>query len=88
MLLYHRQGDMLRFKIESMTNYELREVMVGLWARMSPDDRLEHILELASYQKDPNGFLSQVASSISRGVAGENAVDLREVAVRLTKELP
>lgn len=88
MLFYHRQGDQLRFKLESMTNHELREIMVGLWARLEPADRLDHIFELSSYHTDPKGYLSQVASAISRGVAGENAVDLAEAARRYTKELP
>ena len=88
MLLYHRQGDRLRFKTENMTNHELREIMVGIWARLEPADRADHIRELQSYSTDPDGFLSQVASAISRGIAGENAVDLADVAKRLTRELP
>jgi hypothetical protein len=88
LLLYHRQGDLLRLKTESMTNHELRELMVGIWARLDSADRADHIRELQSYQNDQDGFLSQVASSISRGVAGENAVNLADVAKRLTRELP
>jgi hypothetical protein len=88
LLFYHRQGDTLRFKTEGMTNHELRELMVGIWAGLEKEDRGDHILELMSYQTDPDGFLSQVASSISRGVAGENAIPLADVAKRLTRELP
>lgn len=83
MLLYHRQGDRLRFKLASMTNVELREVMVGIWARLSAADRADHIRELQSYQTDRDGWLSDVASSIARGVAGENALDLKD-ALRFT----
>lgn len=88
MLLYHRQGDRLRFKTESMTNHEMRELMVGMWARLDEADREDHIRELTSYQNDPNGFLSSVASAIARGVSGENAMDLKDVANMVWKELP
>jgi hypothetical protein len=88
MLLYHRQGDLLRFKTERMTNYEVRELMVGLWARLDAADRADHIRELESYQTDEDGWLSHVASGISRGVAGENAINLAAVAKRLTRDLP
>ena len=71
-----------------MTNHELRELMVGMWARLDAADRADHIRELTSYHTDPNGFLSSVASAIARGVAGENAVELKDVASMIWKELP
>jgi hypothetical protein len=80
MLLYHRQGDRLRFKTENMTNHELRELMLGLWARLDPDDRTDHIKALQHYDSEPESFFSAVAGAISRGVAGENAVNLADVA--------
>lgn len=88
MLLYHRQGDRLRFKTESMTNYELRELMVGIWARLSPEDRADHIRELQSYNTDNDSWISDVASGIARGVAGENAINLADVARFAFKDLP
>lgn len=88
MLLYHRQDDRLRFKTENMTNHEMRELAVGIWARLAPKDRADHIAELQSYNTDAEGWLSQIASAISRAVAGENAVNLRDMAVKFTKDLP
>jgi DNA-binding MarR family transcriptional regulator len=67
---------------------ELRELMVGIWARLEHADRVDHIRELQSYQTDREGWLSDVASAISRGVAGENAVNLADVARQYTRDLP
>lgn len=88
MLLYHRQGERLRFKIESMTTLELRELMIGIWARLPHEHRADHIRELQSYNTDKDSWLSDVAGSIARGVAGENAIDLRDVLRFRHEDLP
>lgn len=80
LLLYHRQGERLHLKFEHMTNHEMRELMVGLWARLGTEDRAEHIAELTHYNSLGGSFLSDVAGSIARGVAGENAINLADVA--------
>lgn len=88
MLLYHRQGAKVRLTLESMTNHELREILVGLWARLDVDDREDHIRELQSYQTDDEGWLSAVAGEIARGVAGENAIDLSHALPFRHEDLP
>lgn len=87
LLLYHRQGDALRFKTESMTNHELREIMVGMWARLDAEDREDFIKEITEYNENPDSFLSSVSSAIARGVAGENAFNFRDVKIMAWKEL-
>lgn len=69
-LLYHRQGEMVRLTLTSLTNHELREVLVGLWARLEPADREDHIAELRSYNTDSTSWLSDLASTIARAVSG------------------
>lgn len=66
-LLYERRDDLVRLKLEDMTNHEIREVMVGLWSRLDADDRADHILELTHYLTDPDSYLSPVAKAIATG---------------------
>jgi len=57
-----------------MTNHELREILIGYWARLDPDDREDFISELIHYHdllgapdKYPDRFLSRIADAIKRG---------------------
>lgn len=62
---YERNGANLRIVVsKGMTNHELREVLVGLWATLEDDDKVDHIKELTHYQFDAGSFLSPLASSI------------------------
>jgi hypothetical protein len=79
MLLYERRGDMLRYNTTGMTNHELRELMVGIWSRLSAADRADHIKELQHYQEDGGATLSQVASAINQGTDNPNAINLGDV---------
>ena len=72
-VLYERMGDGrgLRVALRGLTNHELREVLVGLWATLDQADRVDHIGELAHYRdalahpdRYPDRFLSPLAEAI------------------------
>lgn len=73
---YERRGDLVRLTLQKLTNHELREVLVGLWARMDAADREDHIRELTSYQNDDGSWLSPVASVIATPEVHSGFVDL------------
>jgi hypothetical protein len=80
---YQRRGDVLRLTLRQNTNHELREVLVGLWARLEPADRRDHLRELTHYaeyldapERYPDRSLSPIAEAIRRGPDGDSAIDL------------
>lgn len=86
LIRYDRRGDLIRVTLTSLTNHELREVLIGLWARLDAADRAAHINELLYYapmltspEKYPNRFLSRVALAIKEGPEGERAIDLKKI---------
>ncbi len=85
---YERQDDLIRLTIKNASNHELREVLVGLWARLSSEDRIDHIRELYSYQDDPVSWLSPVAAAIAKGESGESTIDLSALIERGEKVRP
>lgn len=74
---YEREQDMLRLTLSNLQNHELREIMVGLWARLDPADREDHIKELTEYQTNPVSWMSPVASAIARPEVHSGYIDLR-----------
>ena len=74
-LCYMRQENMVRIRLHSMTNHELREVLVGIWSRLDQSDRLDHINELVHYCHS-DSRLSPVAQAIRDAEPGENAIDI------------
>jgi hypothetical protein len=75
-ILYRREGDWLRFATQNQTNHEMREVMVGMWARLSKADRDDHIRELQHYNTEPEMHLSPVASVIATADTSGMAIHL------------
>lgn len=65
-LVYERQGDLLRLKLRGMTNHEVRQIIVGLWLRLTPADRAGTIAELRHYLQ-PGSSPSPVARAIATG---------------------
>lgn len=62
---YQREHFALRLTIRSMTNHEIREVLIGLWSRLDPDDQLDHIKELTVYlANEPGTYISGIAAQI------------------------
>ena len=89
LIRYHRCGRLLRLDIStSLTDGELREILVGLWARLGPDDREAHMQDLLWFHSDPEGFLSQRASAVARALMGDQVVSLDAVAPMFHAELP
>jgi len=55
----------MRLTIRGMNNHEIREILVGLWARLDREDRADHTAELQHYlADDPGTFLSGIAAQI------------------------
>lgn len=79
---YERQDDLIRLTIKNASNHEIREVMVGLWYRLDPADRADHIRELSHYQNDRDAWPSPVASAIAIGDSGESSIDLKAMIER------
>lgn len=73
---YERDGENMRLTLKNVTNHELREVLVGLWGRMSPADRADHIRELTVYHNETDSWVSPVAAGIM--LAGEGIMNERE----------
>lgn len=63
-LRYERLDNLTRVTMENLSNHELREILVGFWARLAPEDRAEHIRELTEYHTNPRSWLSPVAQAI------------------------
>ena len=62
---YQREHLSLRLTLRSLSNHEIREILVGLWARLDRDDQVDHIGELQHYLKnEPGTFLSGIAAQI------------------------
>lgn len=62
---YQREHLTLRLTLRSLSNHEIREILVGLWSRLDRADQLDHIKELIHYQDNkPGTFLSGIAAQI------------------------
>jgi hypothetical protein len=46
---YKREGDTVWIAIRGMTNWEMRDFIVGMWLRLDLDDRIDHIKALQHY---------------------------------------
>lgn len=60
---YQREHLTLRLTTRSLSNHELREILVGLWLRLDPADRIDHIAELQHYLdlgSRPSGIAQQI----------------------------
>jgi len=70
---YERLDELVRLTFKNVDTRELRQVLVGIWARLDSDDRRDHILELVHYQTDDKSYLSGIATAV-RSNAGEDGV--------------
>jgi len=62
---YQREHLTLRLTTRNLNNHEIREICVGLWARMDKDDQADHIKELQHYfENAPGTHLSGIAQEI------------------------
>jgi hypothetical protein len=60
---YQREHFSLRLTLRSLNNHEIREILIGLWARLPSDDQVDHIAELQHYL-EPDSRLSGIAADI------------------------
>ena len=77
LLLYQRQGDHVRVKLDGMTNHELRTVLIGLWLRLDAEDAADFVKEIIHYADDPDSVLPPLARAIAIG-EGRNPVDIAQ----------
>lgn len=66
---YRRAGDVARIQTRSMTNHEIRNVLIGMWLSMDEDDRRDHVAELSHYLEPgsrPPGVALEIAEAILR----------------------
>jgi hypothetical protein len=75
-IAYRRQGDAVHLILRGLTNHEIREFLVGLWATLDEADRADHLRELDHYapllrRPDlyPDRHLSKLSEAIRRTVA-------------------
>jgi hypothetical protein len=62
---YQREHLTLRLTLRSLSNHEIREILVGLWSRLTPEDQADHIAELQHYfGGKPGTHLSGIAAQI------------------------
>ena len=62
---YQREHLSLRLTLRSLNNHEIREILVGLWSRLEPEDQADHIAELQHYfGGKPGTRLSGIAMQI------------------------
>lgn len=48
-VLYERDADKIVISLRGMTNHEIRDFMVGLWARLDRDDQVDFVESLRHY---------------------------------------
>lgn len=60
---YQREHLTLRITLRGLSNHEIREILIGLWARLDRGDQVDHIKELIHYQ-NANSRLSGIAEQI------------------------
>lgn len=72
-LIYERDGEILHFKMQNLSNHEVMEIMLGLLARMRQQDRedfYEAIIHYAKFMKNPERhpdvFLSPIAAAVAQ----------------------
>lgn len=62
---YQREHLTLRLTLRSLSNHEIREILVGLWSRLDKADQADHIAELQHYfESKPGTYLSGIAAQI------------------------
>jgi hypothetical protein len=66
---YRRAGGVARIQTRSLTNHELRSILIGMWLSLDEDDRRDHVAELSHYLEPgsrPPGVAVEIAASIAR----------------------
>src|SRR5262249_11891317 len=64
---YHRIGNVLHVVTKSVTNHEMRNILIGFWLTLDEADRRDHIKELQHYLEPgsrPPGAAVEMAQAI------------------------
>jgi hypothetical protein len=64
---YHRVGNVLHVVTKSITNHEMRNILIGFWLTLDKDDRRDHVAELQHYLEPgsrPPGAAVEMAQAI------------------------
>jgi hypothetical protein len=69
---YHRVGSVLHVVTKSITNHELRVILVGWWLTLDEDDRRDHIAELQHYL-EPGGIPPGASVELAQAVIKASA---------------
>lgn len=70
-LHYVRTGKLVKCSLRQMTNHELREILIGYWARLDEDDRVDFVAELvhyAEYLTAPDKYRDRHLSPIAQAI--------------------
>lgn len=73
---YLRHGSRLTVTILNLATAELRDVIVGLWSRLTHDERRNQIEELTFYLEDPTQPVSIIAGTIANAPEGVTVFDV------------
>jgi len=76
-LSYARLGDQVRVQMGPMGVQEMHSVLMGLWLRLDPDQRMVHVAMLAAYVRDQNTALLTSVTKIVAGLPGQEVRDLQ-----------
>ncbi len=60
-------GNHLHVRFRGVNNHALRDVLVGLWLGLPPDDRADHVRELQAYL-DPDETPPQLSQMIGYNI--------------------
>jgi hypothetical protein len=67
---YHRVGNVLHVVTKSITNHEMRTILIGFWLTLDEADRRDHIAELQHYL-EPGSFPPPAAVEMAQAVIAE-----------------
>lgn len=85
---YHRCGRLLRPDMRGISELEMRQLILGMWSRLSPEERRAYVEDLRFFQQDTEAFLSTQASAVARALVGDQTMNLDAVAPMFRAELP
>lgn len=87
LLHYRRCGRLVRLDIR-LSPLELQQVVLGLFARLGDDERVETMQAMLLLHTEPQEFLSTYASAVARSLMGDQTINLDAVAPMFHAELP
>lgn len=84
---YERCGRLLRLDIR-LSPLEMKEILVGMFARMGDDDRVDLMHAMLLLHTEPEEFLSTRASAVARAMLGDQTINIDTIAPMFRAELP